>query len=154
MQLERSEFRTALLQIMRRTGFQGKNLMLELTKKCRQMSREHLKSQMDFLKACGCKIAVDVDDFAALDLLDWLPVDGIKLDRKFAREAEKSQVDQYKIEAIIEFARHMNISVTITGIEHADKMNFFRTKYQMDTFQGYYYSKPVRIRDMEKMLNI
>ena len=148
MQLERSEFRTSLMQILRRTRFPARNLTIELTRRCRMMSSDHLKSQVDFLKACGCRIAVDADDFAALDLIRILPVDRIKLDRKFMSVIETSQVDQYMVEAITGFARNMNIQITMTGVEDEQKMRFIRSRYPADSFQGYYYSIPVRIGEM------
>ncbi|WP_026508284.1 EAL domain-containing protein [Butyrivibrio sp. MC2013] len=151
MQLERSEFRTTLMDLMRRTRFPASNLTLELTKRCRQMSREHLKSQVDFLKSSGSQIALDVEEFSSLDLLRALPVDHIKIDRRFLRDIDRNLVNQYIVEAMAGFAQHMNVHVTLTGIENAQMLDFVKERFPADSFQGYYYSKPVRIADLKQL---
>ena len=52
------------------------------------------------------------------------------------------------VEAITGFARNMNVQITMTGVEDEQKMLFIRSRYPTDSFQGYYYSKPVRIGEM------
>ncbi|WP_026504441.1 sensor domain-containing phosphodiesterase [Butyrivibrio sp. NC3005] len=151
VQLERSEFRTSLLELMRRTRFPAKNLVLELTKRCRQMSMEHLKSQVDFLKSCGSVIALDVEEFSSLDLVRLLPIDLIKMDRRFARDIDKNPVNEYTLEAMTGFAKHMNAKVTLTGIENETMLNFVKEKFPADSFQGYYFSKPVKIDELAKL---
>ncbi|MCR5772206.1 MAG: EAL domain-containing protein [Butyrivibrio sp.] len=151
MQLERSEFRTTLMELLRRTRFPVKNLTLELTKRCRDMSREHLKSQVDFMKSLGSQLALDVEDFSSLDLLRLLPIDLIKIDRRFLRDIDKNLVNQYIVEAMSGFARNMNVHVALTGIENAEMLGFVRDKFPADSFQGYYYSKPVKIEELKKL---
>lgn len=151
MQLERSEFRTSLMELLRRTRFPVKNLTLELTKRCRDMSREHLKSQVDFMKSLGSQIALDVEDFSSLDLLRLLPIDLIKVDRRFLRDIDKNLVNQYIVEAMSGFAHNMNVHVALTGIENAEMLGFVRDKFPADSFQGYYYSKPVSIEELKKL---
>jgi len=151
MQLERSEFRTTLMELMRRTRFPARNLTLELTKRCRQMSREHLKSQVDFLKSLGSQIALDVEEFSSLDLVRILPIDLIKIDRRFLRDIDKNLVNQYIVEAMTGFAKNMNVHVTLTGIENSDMLKFIKGKFPADSLQGYYYSKPVEITELKKL---
>ena len=65
MQLERSDFRTTLIEILRKISYPATGLCLEMAQSSRQLGMEHLKSQIEFLKSCGIKVGLDVSDFAA-----------------------------------------------------------------------------------------
>ena len=49
------------------------------------------------------------------------------------------------------FAHNMNVHVALTGIENAEMLGFVRDKFPADSFQGYYYSKPVSIEELKKL---
>ena len=117
MQLERSEFRTTLLEILRKTSYPSTGLCLQLTQSSRQLGMEHLKSQVEFLKSCGLKVGLDVADFAALDLTRHLPIDVINLSPSLTAGVTDNLTNKYMVETMTGFAHRLGIRTCFTGIE-------------------------------------
>ena len=148
MQLERSEFRTTLLDILRRTGYPATGLCLELTQSSRQMSVEHLKSQVEFLKACGIRVGLDVNDFGALDLARHLPIDVVTIVPSLTEGIDQNVTNKYVIEAITSFTHRLSIRACFTGIEDEDTAMIAR-QFPVSDLMGYFYGRPCRIEDFK-----
>ncbi len=150
MQLERSEFRTTLLEILRKSGYPATSLYLELSHNARQLSRDHLKSQVEFLKSCGIRIGADVQEFADLDLVTQLPIDMIKIAPSISSNIEVNLTNRNILETMVQFAEKMNVITCVTGIEDNDTS--IRVKqYPISYLQGYLYGKPIKIDDFKRM---
>ena len=149
MQLERSEFRTVLLEILRRTGYPATGLCLELTKSSRQLGMEHLKSQVEFLKSCGLRIGLDASDFAAMDLVRHLPIDLINLVPSMTGGMENNITTKYMVEAVTSFAHRLNIRTCFTGVEDEETAKL-ATQYPISDMMGYYFGHPCRIEEFKK----
>ncbi len=150
MQLERSEFRTTLIDILRKTGYPATGLILELTQSSRQLSIEHLKSQVEFLKSCGIKIGLDVTDFATLDYVRHLPVDLVNLVPALTDGIDKNMTDKYVVEAITSFTHRLRIRTCYTGIEDEETAQIAK-QYPVSDLMGYYYGRPCRIEAFKKL---
>ena len=149
MQLERSEFRTVLLEILRRTGYPATGLCLELTKSSRQLGMEHLKSQIEFLKSCGLKIGLDASDFADMDLVRHLPIDLINLVPSMTGGMENNITTKYMVEAVTSFAHRLNIKTCFTGIEDEETAKIAK-QYPISDMMGYYFGHPCRIEEFKR----
>ena len=150
MQLERSEFRTTLLDILRKTGYPATGLCLELTQSSRQLSMEHLKSQIEFIKSCGIKIGLDAVDFASMDLVRHLPVDLINLVPSLTGGMADNQTTKYMIEAVTSFTHRLGIRTCFTGIEDSETEKLAK-QYPISDLMGYYYGRPCRIEEFRKL---
>ncbi|WP_026652023.1 EAL domain-containing protein [Butyrivibrio proteoclasticus] len=150
MQLERSEFRTSLLEILRKTGYPATALCLQLTTSSRQLGMEHLKSQVEFLKSCGLKIGLDVGDFASLDYVKHLPIDLVNISPGLTGGMGENLTVQYMVEAITSFTHRLNIRTCFTGIEDEDGESLAK-RYPISDMMGYFYGRPCRI---EKFKNL
>ena len=150
MQLERSEFRTTLLDILRKTGYPAAGLCLEMTQGSRQMSMEHLKSQVEFIKSCGIKVGLDAVDFASLDLVRHLPVDLINLVPSLTGGMADNLTSKYMIEAVTSFTHRLGIRTCFTGIEDAETEKLAK-QYPISDMMGYYYGRPCRIEDFKSL---
>ena len=150
MQLERSEFRTTLIEILRKTGYPATGLCLELTQGSRQLGMEHLKSQVEFLKSCGLKVGLDVTDFASLDLVRHLPVDLINLAPGLTKGLDENVTSKYMVEAITSFTHRLDIRTCFCGVEDEEAEKLAK-QYPISDLMGYYYGRPCRI---EKFKNL
>ncbi|MBE5826903.1 MAG: EAL domain-containing protein [Butyrivibrio sp.] len=150
MQLEKSEFRTTLLEILRKTGYPATGLYLEMTSSSRQMGMEHLKSQVEFIKSCGIKVGIDAVDFASLDYVRHLPVDLVNLVPSLTGGMADNLTSKYMIEAITSFTHRLGIRTCFTGIEDADTEKLAR-QYPISDLMGYFYSRPCRIEDFKNL---
>ncbi len=150
MQLERSDFRSTLLKMLRETSFPCSSLCLELPAGAIQMNPDHLKSQVETLKSWGVRVSLDVEDFSAMNLLMAMPIDQIRLGPEFVAGIERNQTRQYEIEAISGFANNMRVRVCVAGIEDSRTAAFLR-RYPISFYQGYYYSRPVSLEEFYQL---
>ncbi len=148
MQLERSEFRTTLLEILRKTSYPATGLCLQLTQGSRQLGMEHLKSQVEFLKSCGLKIGLDVADFAALDLTRHLTIDVINLSPSLTAGVTDNLTNKYMVETMTGFAHRLGIRTCFTGIEDEESAQIAK-QYPISEVMGYFYGRPCSIGDFK-----
>lgn len=87
-QLERKEFRGAVLSILQKSQVSPDALCLELTERCRNLDVNFLKEEVAFFHDNGIKIALD--DFgtgnSSLSLALELPFDELKIDMSFIKK--------------------------------------------------------------------
>ena len=152
-QLERREFRSAVMNILKETGARPEELCLELTERCRDLDIHFLRAEVEFFHSQGIKIALD--DFgtgnSSLSLALELPFDELKVDMRFIRDIKQKPQNQAMVQSIVDYARRTNTETCIEGIENkevSDYIEQFGSTWQ----QGYYYSKPVPIDRFEEVL--
>ncbi len=150
MQLERSEFRTTLIDILRKTGYPATGLCLELTQGSRQLSIEHLKSQVEFIKSCGVRTGIDVTDFASLDYVRHMPIDLVNIVPALLDGIDQNTTKKYVIEAITSFTHRLMIRTCFSGIEDEQTAQLAR-QFPVSDLMGYYYGRPCRIEDFKKL---
>ncbi len=150
MQLERSEFRTTLLEILRRTAYPATALCLNMTASSRQLGMDHLKSQIEFIKSCGIKVGVDCVDFASLDIVRSLTVDLINIVPALTGPIADNMTIKYMVEAVTTFTHRLGIRTCFTGIEDEDQLRIAR-QFPVSDFMGYYFGRPCKIEDFKKL---
>ena len=153
-QLSRIQFRDAVIEILNETGFPPKNLCLELTERCRQLERGYLQNEVAFLRSLGIKIAIDDfgTGFSSLDLLSFLSVDTMKIDRGFISGIQNNPANQAIVRAITECASDMDVHVCMEGLEDRELIDFVK-QYSVYSYQGYYFSKPITMKEFVEKYN-
>lgn len=152
-QLERREFRQSVMNILSETGARPEELCLELTERCRDLDVDFLKGEVNFFHSKGIKIALD--DFgtgnSSLSLALELPFDELKVDMSFIRDIKDKPQNQAMVQSIIDYAKRTKTETCIEGIENREIDDYIR-KFGATWHQGYYYSKPVPIESIEKLI--
>jgi EAL domain-containing protein (putative c-di-GMP-specific phosphodiesterase class I) len=113
-----------------------------------------LKEIFTALREHGVKVALDDfgTGFSSLGILRELPVSTVKIDRSFVINIEKDSSDQNTVRFISELANSFSSSVTAEGIETAE-MRDYLLRFKIKSLQGYYYSKPLPVKDfLEKYI--
>lgn len=145
-QMEREEFRGEVLHILEQTSFPASHLCLELTERCRDMSLEVIKREVEFFQGYGIRMAMD--DYgtgsASSGIVLHASLDEIKLDMSFIRGITEDAKKQAMVRSIVDFANSCGMSTCLEGVETEELQDYLRL-YQATWFQGYYYSKPVEI---------
>jgi EAL domain-containing protein (putative c-di-GMP-specific phosphodiesterase class I) len=95
------------------------------------------------LKEIGVRIAVDDFGIGYLSLaaLKQFPLDSIKIDRSFMRDADSAPGEQPLTEAIIAMGRNLSMTVVAQGVETREQADFLRQN-ACDEFQGFFFDKP------------
>jgi len=105
------------------------------------------------LKKLGVQISLD--DFGAgyssLNYLRELPIDRIKIDQSYVRNIEQGRGDSVIIQAIIAMAQSMKLEVLAEGVENQNQLDFLLNN-SCGTIQGYYYSKPLTVKEIETFI--
>lgn len=101
--------------------------------------------------------SVSLDDFgsgySSLNVLSKLSIDELKIDRIFLHNNSiyENQKTQWILEAIINFAKKLNIVVVVEGVEtRAD--DAFIKKLGANIGQGYFYGKPLSIHVFNELI--
>ncbi len=143
-QLRKTGFAHNIIIILKETGFPPEHLCLEITERCRLLDISFLKETLTLLKNHGIKIALDDfgTGFSSLGVMRELPIDTVKIDRDFVRNIETSRNDQSTVQCVSDMAAAFGTKLCVEGVE-TDSMRDFLRRYNINSFQGYYYSKPM-----------
>ncbi|NHN33994.1 sensor domain-containing protein [Paenibacillus agricola] len=140
-------------RIVEETGLSPEYLEIEITESSFISNEKEVIHLLDELKKR--KIKVSLDDFgtgfSSLYLLKQLSLDTIKIDKSFVEEILTNPVNKSIIECILSLAKAMNMNVVAEGVETAEQYAFLKSK-ECDEIQGYYFSRPLDIKDLEALL--
>ncbi len=105
------------------------------------------------LKALGVKLAIDDfgTGYSSLSQLKVLPFDTLKIDRSFIEGIPNNQDDVVITETIMILARKIGMSVVAEGVETAKQMQLLQ-KMGCDVGQGYFFSRPISVLEMQALL--
>ncbi len=150
-QIERANFVDMVTEIVEREGYPPQNLCLEITERCRLLDIDLLKNIVVSLRGRGIQIALDDfgTGFSSVGVVKVMPFDIIKIDRSFVSKIEEDEFERTFLMTFIQIANICGANVCIEGIE-TEKMGDILRDYNVNSFQGYYYSKPI---DLETLLD-
>ena len=87
-----------------------------------------------------------LDDFgtgySSLAYLKRLPIQEIKIDRSFVRDACTNADDGALVEAILSVARHFGLRVVAEGVETEEQASYLRERSSAIICQGFLYCRP------------
>lgn len=147
-QLEKPDFTDMVFEVLDETGYPPEQLCLEITERCRLLDMTLLKNIVVNLRAKGIRIALDDfgTGFSSMGLVKNLPIDTIKIDRSFVLKVEVDEKEKELIGHFTGVANTFGAKVCVEGIETMG-MKTILQKYHVQSFQGYYYSKPRELED-------
>ncbi len=106
------------------------------------------------IKEMGVKISID--DFGiGYSSLRYIKLFGphkIKIDRSFIRDIDTNPESNAIVNAIIAMGKALNIELVAEGVESLE-INTMLQSLSCDSVQGYFYSKPLPLRDFEDWFN-
>ncbi|RSL33949.1 EAL domain-containing protein [Salibacterium salarium] len=111
---------------------------------------QHILTQ---LRQYGIKIALDDfgTGYSSLAYLRKFKVDTLKLDRSFIRGISDEHDDKEIVNAVISLGQSLGMAIVAEGVEKEEEFAVLRT-LGINEVQGYYFSKPVMIDQVDKML--
>lgn len=138
-------------KIIRSVDIDARFIEIEITESTLMENVEYAIHILNQLKELG--ITVAIDDFgtgySSLAMLKRLPVDKLKIDRSFVKELNSDDSDQKIVQALISMAHTLQINVVAEGIETQEQLKLLR-QYGCDFGQGYLFSKPVPIDELNR----
>ena len=133
-----------VIRILEETGFPPANLELELTESSVMQDADFASGVLSRLKSMGIKISIDDfgTGFSSLVSLKRLPIDALKIDRTFVRDATSDSDDAALVMAIITLAHNLRLKVIAEGVETEDQLKFLQL-LRCDEIQGFLFSRPL-----------
>ena len=126
---------------------------LELTESAFFDDKEILVQTIKKMQAAG--FTVSMDDFgtgySSLNSLKDLPLDVIKLDAEFFKEAMDPKRGQTIVKNTIEMAKNLNMKIVAEGIEKESQVTFLN-EIGCDLIQGFYFAKPMTLKEFEMLV--
>ncbi|HXI61148.1 MAG TPA: EAL domain-containing protein [Pyrinomonadaceae bacterium] len=142
-QLQANNFVETVARILKDAGLPPEFLEIEVTETSFMQNPEAGIDALTRLKKMGVRIAIDDfgTGYSSLAYLKRLPIDSVKLDASFVKDATTDPDDAALVMAIITLAHNLRLKVIAEGIETEDQLAFLRL-LRCDEGQGYFFGKP------------
>jgi diguanylate cyclase (GGDEF)-like protein len=140
-------------RVLEDTDLPATSLDLEITESSAMHNVDNTIYLLGEIKALG--VHISMDDFgtgySSLNYLKRFPIDTLKLDQAFVRELSTNKVDAAIASAVITLAHSLNLKVVAEGVETEEQLEFLRSQ-GCDYIQGYYFSRPLPVPELEAYL--
>ncbi len=125
---------------------------LELTESAFFDDKQVLLGTVKKLREHG--FIVSMDDFGAgyssLNSLKELNIDVLKIDAEFFRGVDSVERGMLIVSEVIDLAKKLDMKIVAEGIESREQVDFLAAQ-ECDLIQGYYFAKPMPIKEFEEM---
>ncbi|WP_407311335.1 EAL domain-containing protein [Pseudomonas sp. nanlin1] len=128
-------------------------LKLEITEGIVIQNLEDTISKMHQLKALGVSFAMDDfgTGYSSLTYLKRLPVDALKIDQSFIRDATTDPNDGEIVRAIVAMSTSLGLTVIAEGVERDEQLAFLQG-LGCHLYQGYLHSRPLSLPAFRDLL--
>lgn len=154
-QIRDNKFLEVVKETLLQSDLKAKYLEFEITETMLMHEYEHAYRVLDELRSIG--ITISIDDFgtgySSLAYLKKLPIHKIKIDKSFIDEIEHDENDIEITKAIIALSHSLGLDVLAEGVENKSQLEILK-KLKCDKYQGYFYSKPVRAKELKRLLEV
>ena len=149
-----SDLADHLRRLIQTYGLSPEEFLLEITESAYTQDSDRIIHTVKALRDEGFRI--EIDDFgsgySSLNMIASLPMDALKIDMEFIRNAFKERKNTRMLYAVIDIAYSLDVPTVAEGVETAEQL-FALKEMGCDVVQGYYFSKPLPVGDFERYLN-
>ena len=149
---------STLLPFMKETlekyNLKGSSLVAELTESALDEHPEQLNNFTQECEKMGLFIALDDfgSGYSSLRMLLQYPSSIIKLDQSLVQETTESEAKMNFIRSIVFACHQFGKTVCMEGVEQAEQ-NEIILNTGCDMIQGYYYFRPMELRDLYRLVS-
>ncbi|MBN9391747.1 MAG: EAL domain-containing protein [Chloroflexi bacterium] len=154
LQFNRADFIPTVQKALEISGLAPKWLELELTESLLFHDTRDSLQKLSALKEFGVKLSLDDfgTGYSSLSYLQQLPIDTLKIDQSFiGANPQKGPRGGAIISAIVTMAHSLGMRVVAEGVETQEQLNFLH-QIDCDAIQGYIFSPPVIVDELENLL--
>jgi diguanylate cyclase (GGDEF)-like protein len=138
-----------------KAGAAPNRLKLELTESVVLENINDTIAKMHELKQIGVRFSMDDfgTGYSSLSYLTQLPFDQLKIDRSFVRNIGIKPTDAVIVQTIIGMGNSLGMEVIAEGVENEEQRDFLE-RNGCHAYQGYWFSKPVPIKEFEVLIRM
>ena len=152
-QLTQNHLEQTTKDIIKKTGIKPELLELEVTEGFLMENIQKVEEVLSNLRDFG--VGISIDDFgtgySSLSRLKSLPITKLKIDKSFVDDVIESESDRKIFKVIISLAKGLGLEVVSEGVETKEQFEFVQNA-GCDLVQGYYFSKPLSSKRVDKFL--
>ena len=142
-----------LRKLTEEAGLACRDLHLEITESAYTEDAKRIIDVVDELRAMG--FVIEMDDFgsgySSLNMISTLPIDALKLDMLFIRNAFGENGNMRMLKVTFDIADSLSVPMIAEGVE-TEKQLLTLKEMGCDIVQGYYFSRPLPAADFEAFL--
>lgn len=157
--LSRTDFETCdiVTEINNRVeaaGISRDLITIEITESVVGENFDFMKERIERFQRLGFKVWMDDfgSGYSSLDLLQEMQFDLIKFDMRFMRQFDNNPRSRIVLKELMRMAQSLGIETVCEGVETAEQADFL-TEIGCTRLQGYYFSKPVPIEEIWKIID-
>lgn len=154
LQLLHEDFKTILLNHIKFSKINPKNVELEITESIILKDFQDVNKILNELRIEGITIAVDDfgTGYSSLSRLNQINIDTVKIDKSFIDRIDYLEKNKLITGDIISLSHKLGLKVIAEGVETKNQEKYL-IENNCDLVQGYLYSKPLSNRDVLEFLN-
>ncbi|MBI3045513.1 MAG: PAS domain S-box protein [Betaproteobacteria bacterium] len=152
-QFQRKNLAATVGEVLQEAGVDPALIELELTESLLMSEAEEAVETLRQLKSLGVRLAVDDfgTGYSSLAYLKRFPLDALKIDRSFIRDAVSDPDDAAIACTIISLAHSLKLKVVAEGVETEGQYCFLKSN-GCDEMQGYYFARPMPVEECTRAL--
>lgn len=152
-QLRRGNLAEVLEETLAKTGLDARWLKVELTERTLVEDNETARRTLERLRAIGVSIAIDDfgTGYSSLSYLKSFPIDAIKIDREFVRDAVTDEDTATVAQSMVSLAKSLRLEVIAEGVETREQLEMVRS-HGCTLVQGFYISRPLAADRMSRAI--
>jgi diguanylate cyclase (GGDEF)-like protein/PAS domain S-box-containing protein len=152
-QVRQDTFVESTLAALREAGAKASDLILEITESLVIDDIDAAIARLQALRDEGLRLSMDDfgTGYSSLAYLKRLPLDEIKIDRAFVRDAESTPSDRVLIEAIASVGRVLGLEVIAEGVETEAQGELLR-RAGCTGMQGYLFGRPMPLDELIRQI--
>lgn len=149
LQLIQADFCNALIELVKSYCISPYEITLEITENIFIEDTNFVLEQINTLKQQGFAFALDDfgTGFSSLSLLKQLPLDELKLDKRFIDPITDDINAKKMLASIVRIGKDLKLKLVAEGVENRAQKNILQG-YQCDRYQGYYFAKPLTCEEL------
>ncbi|MGB4268585.1 MAG: EAL domain-containing protein [Spirochaetota bacterium] len=153
IQFQQTDFKDMVLDIISSYTIDTGYIVLEITESTYMRNIDYTKNVMQVLKDAGLHFAIDDfgTGYSSLSSLLALSFDYLKVDRSFVMNVDVDPHSSILIRAINTMAHTIGIRTIAEGVETESQLQSL-TDLRCDYAQGYYFSRPLQVDAIYKLL--
>lgn len=147
------ELADTLRNLLKENSLDYGDLHLEITESAYTEDSEQIVRVVTGLREEG--FSIEMDDFgsgySSLNMISTLPIDALKLDMLFIRNAFSENGNTRMLEITLDISRALGVPMIAEGVETEEQVAALK-KMGCDIVQGYYFSRPVPAEEFDSFL--
>jgi diguanylate cyclase (GGDEF)-like protein len=152
-QFQQSDLVEFTRSVLAESGINPHLVELEVTESAFMEDIQQTIQKLKQLHSLGVELAIDDfgTGYSSLSYLRQFPIDRLKIDQSFIRNALNNSDDAAIAKTIIGLGRSLNLKVIAEGVE-TEQHEAFLISEGCDEVQGYRYSRPIPAEKLEVLL--